>query len=145
MRRADQRRAAVVALYQHDTGRAIDEVMPEDASNFTRELVDGVLGNQEELDALIARHAQGWTLDRIAPLERAIMRVALLEMLHPDVSPGERLSGVQARPGTAAFFHDGRATASIDDALFAQLFFGIWLDARTSEPRLREQLLGTAP
>ena len=38
---------------------------------------------------LIARHAEGWTLDRIAPLERAIMRVALLEMLHPDVVEGD--------------------------------------------------------
>jgi N utilization substance protein B len=89
MRRADQRRAAVVALYQHDTGRPIDEVMPEDASNFTRELVDGVLGNQEELDALIARHAQGWTLDRIAPLERSILRTALYEILHRTDVPDE--------------------------------------------------------
>jgi N utilization substance protein B len=89
MRRADQRRAAVVALYQHDTGRPIQEVMPRDASSFTRELVDGVLKNQEELDALIARYAQGWTLDRIAPLERSILRVALYEILHRTDVPDE--------------------------------------------------------
>jgi transcription antitermination protein NusB len=89
MRRADQRRAAVVALYQHDTGRPIDEVMPRDASSFTHELVEGVLKNQEELDALIARYAQGWTLDRIAPLERSILRTALYEMLHRTDVPDE--------------------------------------------------------
>jgi N utilization substance protein B len=89
MRRADQRRAAVVALYQHETGRAIDEVMPKDASSFTQELVDGVLQHQEELDALIARYAQGWTLDRIAPLERSILRTALYEMLHRTDVPDE--------------------------------------------------------
>jgi transcription antitermination protein NusB len=89
MRRADQRRAALVALYQHDTGRPIEEVMPRDASSFTRELVDGVLKNQEELDALIARYAQGWTLDRIAPLERSILRVALYEILHRTDVPDE--------------------------------------------------------
>jgi N utilization substance protein B len=89
MRRADQRRAAVVALYQHDTGRPIEAVMPTDASSFTRELVDGVLKNQEELDSLIARYAQGWTLDRIAPLERSILRVALYEILHRTDVPDE--------------------------------------------------------
>ena len=87
MRRADQRRAAVVALYQHDvTGRAPADTLERDASTFTKELVDGTLAHREELDALIERHASGWTLDRIAPLERNILRVALHEMLHrPDV------------------------------------------------------------
>src|SRR6478672_9959176 len=90
MRRADQRRAAVVALYQYDgTGRALAEVMPKEASAFTHELVDGVLQHQEELDALIARHAKGWTLDRIAPLERSILRVSLYEMLHRSDVPDE--------------------------------------------------------
>jgi N utilization substance protein B len=86
MRRADQRRAAVVALYQHDSGRPIEDVLSRDTTAFTRELVDGVLRYGEELDALIERHSVGWTLDRIAPLERSILRVALYEMLHrPDV------------------------------------------------------------
>jgi N utilization substance protein B len=89
MRRADQRRAAVVALYQHDTGRPIGDVVPKDASSFTQELVDGVLQHQEELDALIARYAQGWTLELIAPLERSILRTALYEMLHRTDVPDE--------------------------------------------------------
>src|SRR5512144_675489 len=90
MRRADQRRAAVVALYQHEvTHRPVADVMPKDASPFTRELVDGVLHNQDELDGLIARYARGWTLDRIAPLERSILRVALYEMLHRTDVPDE--------------------------------------------------------
>ena len=87
MRRGDQRRAAVVALYQHEvTGRPVEELLERDARPFTRELVDGVAHTREELDALIARHSIGWTLDRIAPLERSILRVALHELLHrPDV------------------------------------------------------------
>jgi N utilization substance protein B len=87
MRRSDQRRAAVVALYQHDTsGRPVEQLLSRDALAFTRELVHGVLREQETLDGLIERHASGWTLERIAPLERAILRVALYEMLHrPDI------------------------------------------------------------
>jgi N utilization substance protein B len=86
-RRTEQRRAAVVALYQSDvTGRPAGDLVERDASAFTRELVEGVEAARESLDDSIARHASGWTLDRIAPLERNILRVAVHEMRHrPDV------------------------------------------------------------
>jgi transcription antitermination protein NusB len=90
VRRTDQRRAAVVALYQNDlTGRALDELLQRDASAFTRELVEGVESGREELDAAIERHAVGWRLDRIAPLERSILRVALHELLQRRDVPAE--------------------------------------------------------
>src|SRR2546423_1502838 len=90
MRRSDQRRAAVVSLYQEDvTRRPLFELVPRDATDFTRELVDGVARDRETLDALIERYSQGWTLDRIAPLERNIMRVAIYELLERDDIPDE--------------------------------------------------------
>ena len=87
MRRSDQRRAAAVALYQEDvTGRPAAELLEGSATPFTRELVTGVVEEREALDGLIERHSVGWSLDRIAPLERNILRVALYELLHrPDV------------------------------------------------------------
>jgi N utilization substance protein B len=89
-RRSDQRRAAVFALYQHEvTGRELEELLERDASTFTRALVYAADDYRAELDEVISRHAQGWTVDRIAPLEKAILRVALLEMRHPDVAPGD--------------------------------------------------------
>ena len=90
-RRSDQRRAAVFALYQHDlTGRPLDEVFERDAASFTRALAHATSDNADELDARIERHTKGWTLERIAPLERAILRTALLEMLHPDIVEAQR-------------------------------------------------------
>ena len=90
-RRSDQRRAAAFALYQHEvTDRALDDVLPQDSSRFTRALAHAADDYAEETDAIIGRHAKGWSIDRIAPLEKAVMRVALTEMLHPDVVPGER-------------------------------------------------------
>jgi transcription antitermination protein NusB len=90
-RRSDQRRAAVFALYQHElTGRPLDDVFERGAAGFTRALAHATSDHQDELDDQIARHAEGWALERIAPLERAIMRVALLEMLHPDLVEGDR-------------------------------------------------------
>ena len=89
MRRSDQRRDAVFACYQRDvTGRAQEEALAA-AKPFTRELVEGVDTHREELDELIGRHAQGWTLERISPLDRNIMRVALYEALHRDDIPTE--------------------------------------------------------
>ncbi len=90
MRRSDQRRAAVVALYQHDlTGRPLAETLPRDASLFSRALAHAAADRAEELDEVIDRHAHGWSAERIQPLERSIMRVALIEILHPDAAPAE--------------------------------------------------------
>ena len=89
-RRSDQRRAAAFALYQHDvTDRALDDVLPKDSSGFTRALAHAADDYSDQADELIGRYSRGWTLERIAPLEKAVMRVALTEMLHPDVVPGE--------------------------------------------------------
>ena len=90
-RRSDQRRSAVFALYQSElTGRPLDDVFERGAATFTRALAHATSDSQEELDERIARHSEGWAVERIAPLERAIMRVALLEMLHPDLLEGDR-------------------------------------------------------
>jgi N utilization substance protein B len=88
MRRAKQRRAAVIALYQHDlTGRPLaDSLSPED-SPFVRALAQAAADHAQELDEVIDRNAHGWSVDRIQPLERSILRVALVEMLHPDAVP----------------------------------------------------------
>ena len=89
MRRSDQRRDAVFALYQRDvTGRPLDELL-EGAKPFTRELAEGTDAEIAALDEQIARLAQGWDLERIAWLERSIMRVALHEMHDPEGAPVE--------------------------------------------------------
>jgi N utilization substance protein B len=90
MRRSDQRRAAVIALYQHDlTGRPLAETLPRSSSLFARALAHAAADRSEELDEVIDRHAHGWSVERIQPLERSIMRIALIEMLHPDAAPGD--------------------------------------------------------
>jgi transcription antitermination protein NusB len=89
VKRSDQRRDAVFALYQQEvTGRPLAELL-EEAKPFTRELVEGVDEHRAELDELISKHSKGWPLDRIATLERNILRVALYEALHRDDIPVE--------------------------------------------------------
>jgi len=89
MRRSDQRRNAVFALYQRDvTGRELGELLAG-AKEFTRELAEGVDLERAGLDEEIARLSRGWELERIAALERSIMRVALYEMRHREDVPTE--------------------------------------------------------
>ena len=85
MRRSDQRRDAVFANYQRDdTGRPLAELIG-DAKPLTRELAEGVDTHREELDETIAAYARGWTVDRIAPLDLNVMRVALFEIEEGEV------------------------------------------------------------
>jgi N utilization substance protein B len=80
MRRSDQRRDAVFASYQRDvTGRPLAELIT-DSKPLTRELAEAVDAEREELDEVIAAYAKGWTVDRIAPLDLNVMRVALYEI-----------------------------------------------------------------
>ena len=87
MRRSDQRRDAVFACYQRDvTGRPLADLIA-DATPFTRELAEGVEARRPELDQAIARHAKGWSLERISPLDRNIMRVASSKSPTATTSP----------------------------------------------------------
>ncbi len=90
MKRSDQRRLAVFALYQNDlTGRDLDTLIADDATDFTRALAEATLEEREKLDEQITSYAKGnWPIDRIAPLERNILRVAIHELLaNGDVPP----------------------------------------------------------
>ena len=87
------RRQAVILLYQHDvTGLPVEELeanaerdgTPVDP--FARALTEGVVSDPASLDELITGAAEGWTAERLAPLERNILRVAVHELLDwPDI------------------------------------------------------------
>jgi N utilization substance protein B len=88
------RRAAAFTLYQQDlmglTAEAAllraQQVGPA-AAPYTRRLVLGVSERGEEIDDLLSRHLTGWTLGRLAPLERSILRLAVFEMLAVEDVP----------------------------------------------------------
>ena len=87
MRRSDQRREAAFVIYQQEvTSRPLDDLLA-DSKPFTRALAEGTFDHLTELDETIAAHARGWRLERIAPLEKAIMRVALYEIKYRDDVP----------------------------------------------------------
>lgn len=92
-------------------------------------IVDRSLVEMRRQEALDAAREQAWR--------------TLMQRAFPDVAEGDRLVGAYDGDGGVRFLHNGRATAQIRDIDFARLFFGIWLSPRTSEPDLRQALLGT--
>ena len=61
--------------------------------------------------------------------------------LFPNVSAGERITGINLPGEGVEFWVNGQRVGVVKDVNFARLFFGIWLDERTSEPKMRAQLL----
>lgn len=69
--------------------------------------------------------------------------LAAMRSIFPDVRKGDRITGLQLPGEAARFWVNGRDSGELRDPEFTKLFFGIWLSPRSSQPRLREALLGT--
>ena len=86
-RRRAARRKAIDILYQADvTDRSPRTVLDEwekagrTVPTYTGSLVRGVEGSMPDIDALLAAHSEGWTVHRMAVVDRTILRVACLEL-----------------------------------------------------------------
>jgi N utilization substance protein B len=126
VRRTEQRRAAIWALYQSDLlDRPLEVTFPRDTHAFTKSLAQLVREHQPELDELIRSHATGWSLERIAPLERSILRVALAEIIHSGELPGEHAipaeGAIDEAVETAKRFCGAEAPAFVNGILGAVL------------------------
>ena len=76
---------------------------------------------------------------------KSVRWVTAMKQVFPDVKEGDRITGVHVPGMGARFFINGQMKGDIRDPEFARLFFGIWLSPKTSEPALRDALLGKAP
>ncbi len=63
----------------------------------------------------------------------------------PTVNEGDRITGINVPGEGVEFWVNGERSGEIKDPAFATLFFGIWLNGRASEPKLRAQLLQGMP
>jgi N utilization substance protein B len=60
----------------------------DDVESFARELFQGTVKNVEQLDPLIRQHAANWRLERMAAVDRSVLRLACYELLHcPETPP----------------------------------------------------------
>lgn len=73
---------------------------------------------------------------------RAQAWLKLMQDTFPDVKEGDRLTGIHLPGKGVRFLLNGQPLGEVADAEFARVFFGIWLSEKTSEPKLRQALLG---
>jgi N utilization substance protein B len=84
---ADVRQISFSESLRSEAERAANEPAREASWLYAREIVDGVIDNADEIDALIAQLAKGWTLSRMPLVDRAILRIGVWEILHNDAVP----------------------------------------------------------
>jgi N utilization substance protein B len=79
---ADQRGLDAVGVLTERLRRA-DPPVPE----YTVEIVEGVTEHRERIDELLATYAQGWTVDRMPGVDRALLRLSAWELLYNEDVP----------------------------------------------------------
>jgi transcription antitermination protein NusB len=93
MKRHTAREKALQALFQVDVGgidpqEALRNVVEgEEIDPFLRQLVEGVIDNQAEIDQMLRNNLEKWTLERVANVDRSILRMATYEMKYVDDVP----------------------------------------------------------
>ena len=105
--------------------------------------------------ALKIKYSKNFSKEKIANISRKeILKLNIskkedLELWHewmlvefPDISSGDILTGIFSPNFGLKLFHNNQLTATNNDIEFAKAFFSIWLSKNTSEPLLREKLLG---
>lgn len=84
---ADIRQVPIAAMLDEEAGRAAANPQRESSWRYAREIVEGVESHLADIDAEIEAHAQGWPLERMPALDRAIARLATWEILYNDEVP----------------------------------------------------------
>ena len=90
---ADVRGIPFARALAAEAERAAQEPAREASWLYAREIVDGVIDHSDEIDELIQTYAQGWTLERMPAVDRAILRMGVWELLHnPSIPDGVAIS-----------------------------------------------------
>lgn len=105
--RSKARKRALDVLYESDIRTvpplevlAEHEALADSPMNpYVRELVEGVQAHGERIDELLATYAQGWTLERMPPVDRNILRLAGWELLWGEVPDAVAISEAVALAG----------------------------------------------
>jgi N utilization substance protein B len=89
--RREARERALELLYEADakttTATAIIDALPVDPDEYAAAIALGVDEHVAELDELLQRHVEGWTIDRMAVLDRTLLRMAAYELAYEASVP----------------------------------------------------------
>jgi N utilization substance protein B len=84
---ADLRKISPLQLLNEVADLAADRQNQDAIFGYAREIVEGIIEHHDEIDDLLETYSQGWALDRMPNLDRAILRCAVWEILHNGEVP----------------------------------------------------------
>jgi N utilization substance protein B len=84
---ADLRKISPLQLLNEVADLAADRQNQDAIFGYARDIVDGIIEHHDEIDDLLETYSQGWALDRMPNLDRAILRCAVWEILYNDEVP----------------------------------------------------------
>ena len=84
---ADVRGDDLATVLAAEARRAANEPARESSWLYARDIVDGVIDHQDEIDEQITTFAKDWSLARMPAVDRAVLRIGTWEILHNDDVP----------------------------------------------------------
>jgi N utilization substance protein B len=84
---ADLRKISPLSLLNDVADLAADRQNQDAIFGYAREIVQGIVDQHDEIDDLLETYSQGWALDRMPNLDRAILRVAVWEIIYNSEVP----------------------------------------------------------
>jgi N utilization substance protein B len=85
---ADIRKESPEELLEVTHEQVADRQNQDEIFTYAKDLVVGVVENHEEIDDLIETYSEGWSLERMPNVDRAILRIAIWEILYSDTPSG---------------------------------------------------------
>jgi len=129
--RSKSRKRALDVLYGADVkGESINAALAEEAARnaadpkrsnsweYARQIVVGITEHGDEIDELIETYAQGWTLNRMPAVDRALLRIGIWEILFNDEVPD---SVAIAEAVESARVHSTEDSAGFVNGLLAKI------------------------
>ncbi|MBF2441479.1 transcription antitermination factor NusB [Listeria innocua] len=92
MKRREAREKALQALFQIELNemsldQAIKNIMEDEQDNYMEQLVEGVMANKAEIDAIIEPNLDNWRIDRLNKVDLSLLRLSVYEIKYLDDVP----------------------------------------------------------
>ena len=151
------RTVAMQTLYERDfhggkmedpdaaTARNLEEFAPGlDDKGFAKELVDGVLKHQKDIDATITKYAPAWPLPQITIVDRNILRIGVFELKHSDTVPSKvAINEAIELAKTFGGESSGKFVNGVLGAIFKDMIAsGVVKEVDKQEPKKKEEKEG---
>ena len=146
---SDIRGDALAVTLASEATRAANEPSREASWLYAREIVDGVIDNQDEIDEQITTFAKDWSLARMPAVDRALLRMAVWEILYNDgegfvfmdVADYDQITVGAATVGDAANFllenQQVQIALNNGNPLYVELPASVILEITYTEPGLQ--------